>query len=122
MKAFFYLEGAYLILALFILTVTFYVSTRPFMPKGALKKGMVTVGSLLALFIGVHYVITTKRIAEVKTAFYQDRPIICESRMQRKVAQSVILRRSGGWRLEDDNFVSDAYNRPFFIARCIVKE
>jgi len=122
MKTFFYLEGAYLILALFILMITFYVSTRPFMPKGALKKGMITVGSILAFFIGTHYVITTKRMAEVKDAFYKDRPIICESRMQRKVAQSVILRRSQGWRLEDDNFVSDAYSRPFFIARCIVKE
>jgi hypothetical protein len=122
MGEFFYLEGAYLILGMVILAVTLYVSTRPFMPKGAWKKGLGAVGLFLMLLIGLHYKITTDRIATVKEAFSQDRPIICESRMLRKAAQSVILQRSKGWRLEGNNFVSEAYERPFFVARCIVKE
>jgi len=122
MKDFFYLEGAYLILAGIILLITLYVTTRPFMGEGAVKKGLTGVLIVLALMIAGHYWITIKRMEEVKTAFDQDRPIICESRMQRKMAQSVIVQRSKGWKLKDDNFVSPYYTRPFFAARCIVKQ
>ncbi len=122
MKSFFYLEGAYLILGGIILLVTLFVTTRPFMSKGAVKKGMVSVSLVLAVMIGAHYLITTSRMAEVREAFMQDKPILCESRMQRKVAQTVTIRKSNEWRLEGDNFVSPHYTRPFFIARCIVEK
>jgi len=121
MKNFFYLEGAYLILAGIILLITLYVTTRPFMGKGAVKKGMLGVALVLVLMIVAHYRITTQRMDEVKRSFNQDKPIVCESRMQRKVAQSVIVQKSKGWTLKDDNFVSPYYTRPFFIARCITK-
>jgi len=93
MKNFFYLEGAYLILGGIILLITLYVTTRPFMGKEAVKKGMLGVSLVLALMIAAHYRITTKRIDEVRRAFSQNMPVICESRMQRKVAQSVIIQR-----------------------------
>ena len=121
MKNFFYLEGAYLILAGIILLITLFVTTRPFMSKGAIKRGLFWVTLVLAIFIGAHYKITTDRMAEVKEAFENGQTIICESRMQRKVAQSVDIQKSNEWTLEDDNFVSPNYSRPFFIARCIVK-
>ena len=121
MKNFFYLEGAYLILGGIILLITLYVTTRPFMRKGAVKKGLTGVSIVLALMIGAHYMLTTKRMEEVRVAFGQDKPIICESRMQRKVAQTVTIQRSKEWKLEGDHFVSPYYSRPFFIARCIVK-
>jgi len=121
MKNFFYLEGAYLILGGIILLVTVFVTTRPFMSKGALKKGVLGVSLVLAVMIGAHYAITVNRMNEVKAAFEKDLPIICESRMQRKVAQIVNIQKSKEWFLEGDNFVSPNYSRPFFTARCIVK-
>jgi hypothetical protein len=121
LKNFFYLEGAYLILGGIILLITVFVATRPFMSKGALKKGLVWVFTILALMIGAHYAITVKRMNAVKAAFEKDLPIICESRMQRKVAQTVNIQKSKEWFLEGDNFVSPHYSRPFFTARCIVK-
>ena len=121
MKNFFYLEGAYLILGGIILLVTLFVGTRPFMSKGAAKRGLLWVTLVLAIFIGAHYKMTTNRMAEVKVAFENDKPIICESRMQRKVAQTVNIQKSKEWSLEGDNFISPNYVRPFFIARCIVK-
>ena len=121
MKNFFYLEGAYLILAGVILLITLFVTTRPFMSKGAIKRGLFWVTLVLAIFIGAHYKITTNRMTEVKEAFQKGETIICESRMQRKVAQSVDIQKSNEWTLENDNFVSPNYSRPFFIARCIVK-
>ena len=60
-------------------------------------------------------------MAEVRTAFEQDKPILCESRMLRKVAQSVIIQKSKEWSMEGDLFVSPNYSRPFHSARCIVK-
>jgi len=66
MKNFFYLEGAYLIIGLIIILVTIFVSTRPFMPKGSLKKGLMGVGLFLSLMIGLHYSLTTSRMSEVK--------------------------------------------------------
>ena len=121
MKNFFYLEGAYLILGGIILLITLFVTTRPFMSKGAAKRGLLWVTLVLAIFIGAHYKMTTNRMAEVKVAFENDKPIICESRMQRKVAQTVNIQKSKEWSLEGDNFISPNYVRPFFIARCIVK-
>jgi len=119
---FFYLEGAYLILATLILLVTIFVTTRPFMPPNALKKGLLYVSVILSLFIGAHFYITTSRIAEVKKAFEEGKAILCESRMLRKMAQSIEIKKGiAQWEIEGDNFVSPNYTRPFHIARCIVK-
>ena len=122
MYNFFYLEGAYLLLGVFVLLITLFVTTRPFMAEGAVKKGLLWVSLVIAVMVGGHYTITTKRIAEVASAFEQDRVIICESRATRKVAQTVLIQKSNGWSLKENNFVSSSYSRPFFIARCIVKQ
>jgi len=121
MNNFFYLEGAYLILGGFALLITLFVTTRPFMAKGAVKKGLLWVSIVVGVMVGAHYMITTNRMTEVATAFENNLPIICESRATRKVAQTVMVQKSNEWILEDDNFQSPHYNRPFFIARCIVK-
>jgi len=121
MKDFFFLEGAYLILGGIILLVTLFVSTRPFMSKGAWKKGLFWVTVVLTIMIGAHYNMTMDRMTEVKAAFKKGQKILCESRTHRKVAQFVSIQKSNDWALEKDNFVSPNYNRPFFAARCIVK-
>jgi len=121
MKNFFFLEGAYLILGGIILLITLFVGTRPFMSKGAAKRGLMWVSLVIAIMTGAHYMITVNRMAEVKKAFEEDKVILCESRMQRKVAQTVNIQKSNNWSLENDNFVSPDYSRPFFSARCIVK-
>jgi hypothetical protein len=122
MQRFLYLEGAYLILAAIVLLITLFVTTRPFMGRGAVKKGMGAVTLFLAAAIGLHYYITTKRMAEVKRTFEKGGKVLCESRMLRKAAQSIeISKRYGDWRLEGDYFVSPHFERPFFTARCIVQ-
>ena len=121
MNNFFYLEGAYLIIGVFALLITLYVTTRSFMSKGAVKKGLFWVSFVIGVMVGAHYYITTKRMEAVKTAFEKGLPIICESRAARKVSQSVIIKKSNDWSLEGYNFISPNYNRPFFIARCIIK-
>ncbi|RUM70975.1 MAG: hypothetical protein DSZ12_05575 [Sulfurovum sp.] len=121
MKNFFYLEGAYLMIGLFALLITLYVSTRPFMSKGALKKGIFWVSLVIAVMVGTHYFITTKRMKQVRVAFEKDLPILCESRASRIVSQTVIVQKSKSWTLQEDNFISPYYTRPFFTARCIVK-
>jgi len=121
MQKFFILEGGYLLIGLFILGVTLFVSTRSFISKGRYKKNLTVVTLILAFFIGAHYYVTTSRMAEVRMAFEQDKPILCESRMLRKAAQSIIIQKSKEWSMEDDLFVSPNYSRPFHSARCIVK-
>jgi hypothetical protein len=119
---FFYLEGAYLILGGMILLVTLFVTTRPFMSKSAPKKGLLGVSLVLAIFIGLHYYITTSRMAEVKEAFNAGKTVLCESRMLRKMAQSVEIKKGlANWKLEGDEFISPHYSRTFYTARCIVK-
>ena len=106
MKNFFYLEGAYLILGLIIVLVTVFVATRPFMPKGSVKKGLIGMVAFLSLMIGMHYMVTTSRMNEVKAAFKDGKKIICESRMQRKVAPTIIISKEQGWELDGDDFIS----------------
>ena len=119
---FFYLEGAYLILAGIILLITLFVTTRPFMSKNAPKKGRTWVSIVLAIVIGTHFYITTSRIAEVKKAFNEGKTVVCESRMLRKMAQSIRIQKGiSDWQIDGDNFVSPHYTRPFHLARCIVE-
>jgi len=122
MNKFLYLEGGYLILGSIVLLVTLFVVTRPFMGKNAKKYGFSGVFLFLSFAIGAHYIITTNRMQEVKEAFLNNKKVICESRMIRKGAQSIIIQKSTGWRLDGDFFVSKAYVRPFFTARCIKYE
>ncbi len=119
---FFYLEGAYLILAGLILLVTLFVTTRPFMSKSAPKKGLISVGLILAIAIGAHFYVTTSRMEAVKKAFNEGKAVLCESRMLRNMAQSIEIKKGvAGWELRGDEFVSPSYVRPFYTARCIVK-
>jgi len=121
MSKFLELEGGYLVIGLLVLLVTTFVSTRPFMSKGAFKKGMFWTSLVLAFFIGLHFKITTDRMSSVKEAYANNQTVICESRATRKVAQSVDIDKSREWSLEGDVFVSPNYSRPFHTARCIVK-
>ena len=122
MNKFFILEGGYLALSLFIILITIYVTTRPFISKNAFKQGIIGVSSVLSIAIASHYTITTNRMDAVKNAFEKDLPILCESRMQTKVSQFVTIQKSKEWSMEEDNFVSPNYQRAFFSARCIVKD
>lgn len=118
---FFFLEGAYLLLGLFTLLITLFVTTRPFMAKTSVKRGLFWVSLVIALMIGGHYTVTSNRMADVRTAFENGETIICENRATRKVAPTVIINKAQEWYIEDDNFVSPNYSRPFFLARCIVE-
>ncbi|MBU1667173.1 hypothetical protein KKC13_02075 [bacterium] len=121
MENFLELEGGYLVIAFVILSVTLFVTTRPFFTRTAIKKGMLGVTIFLALAIGLHFKLTTDRMSKVKTAFNEGKTIICESRATRKVAQSIDIDKSRDWSLEGDIFTSPNYSRPFHSARCLVK-
>ncbi len=119
---FFQLEAGYLTIALFVLAVTAYVTTRPFMGKHAFRNGMVTVSLFMAVMIGAHYYLTTERMRGIEKAFEEGKEILCESRENRKAAQSVLVSKKLGWRLEEGLFSHPEYSRPFHSARCIVKK
>lgn len=114
------LEGGYLAIALFILVVTAIVTTRPFMGKNAFRKGFPIVFMLLTLAIGAHYYVTTKRMHMVQNAFKNGQTVICESRAQRKMARSILIAQNKNWRIENNIFVSDDYERGFHSARCLI--
>jgi len=81
---------------------------------------MIGTALVVALFVGGHYYMTTSRMSSVKVAFTQNKQILCESRILRKAAQSVVVQQSKGWELDGDLFRSPLYVRPFHAARCIV--
>jgi len=119
MELFLELEAGYLGIGLFTIIITLFVTTRPFMSKGSVVKGLIFVGPAIAMFIGMHYYVTTDRMDGVESAFEKGEKVICESRAIRKVAQSVTIERSNEWTLSDHNFSSPNYSREFFSARCI---
>lgn len=122
MEKFLELEGAYLVIALLILAVTLFITTRPFFKRSAVKKGMISVTLFLSIAIGLHFKMTTDRMEDVKTAFSKGETIICESRATRRVAQSIDVDKSREWSLQGDIFVSPNYERPFHTARCLIKK
>jgi len=121
MNEFLTLEGAYLFFAVVILAVTVFVATRPFMGKGALKKGLIWVTLFLMLAIALHFYITKSRMASVANAFNNGKKVLCENRVYRKGANFITIQKNGEWKLKNNYFVSPNYTRDFFLARCIVK-
>ncbi len=119
MGLFLELEVVYLVIGVFLLSVTAFVTTRDFMPKVAFKRGMLLVGGFVAILISIHYTLTTKRMTGVKKLFNAGETIICENKMRRTISRSVLLSKKMGWRLEGDLFKNDDYERDFHTSRCI---
>jgi len=119
MKNFFELEIVYIVIGVFFLVITTFVTTRKFMPKVAFKRGMIGVFSIFVIMISLHYYITTSRMAEVKQLFNDDKTIICENKMRRTISQSVLISKKLGWRLDGDYFKNKNFERDFHTARCV---
>jgi hypothetical protein len=113
------LEGAYIVIGIFILIVTAFVTTRSFVGKNAFKIGFPLVFLILSFFILMHYFVTTDRMETVENRFLSGKPIICENRVQRKVAPSIIISQPQGWSLEGNIFTNPEYSRTFHSARCL---
>lgn len=119
MQTFLELEAAYIAIGIFLLGCTVFVTTREFMPKGALKKGVISVALLIVTLISAHFYITTARMSGVKEIFSEGGSVICENKVMRKVSRSVIISKELGWDLVDDLFTSPAFERDFHTSRCI---
>lgn len=119
MELFLELEGAYIVIGIFILSVTAFVTTRDFVPKGAFKKGMISVGVMVSLMIAFHYHLTTSRMEEVQNLFNEGKTVICENKMRRTASRSVLIAQKMGWRLEEHLFKNSDYERDFHTSRCV---
>jgi len=119
MPLFLQLELPYIVIGVFFLAVTAFVTTRDFMPKVAFKRGMIGIFSIFTIMILAHYYMTTSRMDGVKKAFNEGKTIICENKMRRTISQSVLLSKKLGWRLDGDLFKSKNAIRDFHTARCI---
>ncbi|OIP53387.1 MAG: hypothetical protein AUK54_09195 [Helicobacteraceae bacterium CG2_30_36_10] len=119
MELFFELEIAYIVIAIFFLVVTAFVTTRDFMPKVAFSRGMISVSMLFATMILLHFFVTTTRIDGVKEIFNEGGTIICENKMNRTISRSVLISKELEWRLKGDYFTSDNHTRDFHTSRCI---
>lgn len=119
MELFLELEIVYIVIGIFILSITAIVTTRDFVPKGAFKKGMLFVGAFVVIMIILHYNVTTSRMQNVEEMFNSGKEIICENKMKRTVARSVILSKELGWIVEDHLFKNSDYERDFHTSRCI---
>lgn len=120
MPLFLELEIAYIAIGIFILVVTAIATLYPDdMPKGAFKKGMLGVGTLLTIMILAHYYITTARMNGVKEIFNEGGTIICENKMQRTISRSVLISKKLAWRIDGHLFKSDNHVRDFHTSRCI---
>ncbi|MDQ1268021.1 MAG: hypothetical protein QG560_664 [Campylobacterota bacterium] len=119
MELFLELEAVYIVIGIFILSVTAFVTTRDFVPKSAFKRGMLFVGAFVVIMIALHYSATTSRMQNVEEMFNSGKEIICENKMKRTVSRSVILSKALGWSVEDHLFKNSDYERDFHTSRCI---
>ncbi|HFD87929.1 MAG TPA: hypothetical protein ENJ35_09680 [Gammaproteobacteria bacterium] len=115
------LEAGTLTISAFFLLVAIFISTRPFMPAGTFRKVVPITAIVLAAFIGLHYKMTTSRMASVITAFNNNGDVICENRTNRNAAQSIVISKSLGWKLDGEIFTNPDFVRPFHSARCVPK-
>jgi hypothetical protein len=76
MELFFELEIVYIVIGIFILSVTAFVTTREFVPRVAFKRGMISVSMFLTTMIAIHFFMTTTRMDGVKEIFNEGGTII----------------------------------------------
>jgi len=119
MDLFLELEGPYLVIGLFILSITAFVTTRDFVPRVAFKRGMLSVLAGLAVLVGFHYYMTTTRMANVEAIYNSGEAVICENKMRRTISQSVLVRPDMGWVIKDHIFQNPDYERGFHTSRCV---
>ena len=119
MERFIELEIVYIVIGIFFLAVTLFVTTRDFMPKVAFKRGMISVFGIFAIMISAHYMFTVKRMNGVREIFNEGGTIICENKMRRTISRSVLISKELEWRLDGDYFKSDNVVRDFHTARCV---
>jgi hypothetical protein len=119
MELFLELEIVYIVIGVFALCITLFVTTRDFMPKVAFKRGMLGVGGVFTVMILFHFNMTTSRMEGVKEIFNKGETVICENKMRRTVSRSVLLSKELGWRIDGDKFKNDDYERDFHTSRCI---
>ncbi|MEA1914574.1 MAG: hypothetical protein U9N30_04575 [Campylobacterota bacterium] len=121
MSRFLELEGAYLIVALFIIAVTLFVSTRPFVSEGGKgwRQAVPIISLLMFGFIFAHFYMTTQRMEGVKEQFNNGGLILCESRSAQKIERAMLIDPAkDGWKLDGDIFRSSMHDRVFHSARC----
>ena len=119
MDLFLELEIVYIVIGIFILSVTAVVTSRDFVPAGAFKKGMSFVGTFVAIMIVLHYNATTTRMSNVEAMFEEGNTIICENKMRRTISRSVLLSKAQGWQVKEHLFKHVDYERDFHTSRCI---
>ena len=119
MDLFLELEIVYIVIGVFILSITAFVTSRDFVPDGAFKKGMLIVGAFVAVMIGFHYNMTTSRMVNVEAMFENGDTIICENKMRRTISKSVLLSKEMGWSMENHLFKHVDYERDFHTSRCV---
>ena len=121
MNNFLTLEAGYLVIATFILVVTAFVTTRPFMSKNAFKKIFTAVLIFLIFAILAHFYVTTERMKTVQAAFEEGKVIIRENKGSKKMGRTVLVEKgTNKWYIENDMFVSELYSRGFHTARCVI--
>lgn len=119
MQLFLELEIVYIVIGLFALAVTLFVTTRGFMPKVAFKRGVTGVSLIFIIMITLHYNITTTRMDNVAEIFNAGETVICENKMKRHVSRSQLISSDMGWKLKDAKFINPDYERDFHTSRCI---
>ncbi|PHS59205.1 MAG: hypothetical protein COB17_01395 [Sulfurimonas sp.] len=119
MDLFLELEIAYIVIGVFILSITAFVTSRDFVPRGAFKKGMSVVGAFVIIMIAFHYNMTTSRMINVEKMFNKGDTIICENKMRRTISKSVLLSKEMGWTMDNHLFKHVDYERDFHTSRCV---
>ncbi len=119
LETFLTLEAGTLTISAFFLAVAVFVATRPFMPTGAFRKIVIPTAIILAVFVALHFKITSGRMDAVKAAFDNQQEVICENRSSLEGARSIVISQALGWSLEGDVFVNPDFERPFHTARCV---
>jgi len=119
MERFIELEAAYMVIGVFLLVITAFVTTRDFVPRRSFKWGMSLVSIFVIFMIVIHYNVTTSRMVEVQKSFHEGEIIICENKMRRTISKSVLLSQELGWKVEGDLFTNPDYERDFHTSRCL---
>ncbi len=119
MQNFLQSESPYLVIALFIMSVFFFIATRPFMSPLFMRRGAPILIIFLSFGIGLHYINGENRAKEVREGFEKGSLILCSERRSKVGDRNIEVLKGELWRLEGDFFVNTDGNK-FGIRQCLV--
>lgn len=117
---FFIEELPFILVALFVFGIVFFLATRPFVPSRRSVFIILATFLVLSGLLWWHYTHIKTHIVEVSQAFQEGKTILCVDKTNR-ASGGIAINKSAFWELKDEQFFHSELKRSYNVRQCIIE-